>query len=81
MPLPRPRELDPDETPDGDDEPIATYYRERAEELFYQLELNPPTDPDLRRRLAAELDWWKREAAAATLEEHWAAGAGDRTLF
>lgn len=81
MPHTNPRDWDPDETPDEDDEPLETYFRDRAEETHYQLELNPPTDPALRERLERELDAWKRAYRREVLPGHWMSGEGDRTLF
>jgi hypothetical protein len=81
MPLPRPADLDPDETPDGEEEPPATYFREQAAMIRHQLDFAPPTDPTLLERLRRDLAYWERRVTAEDLGGHWEAGEGDRTLF
>lgn len=81
MPHTNPRDWDPDVTPDGEEEPAATYFREQVAMIRHQLDFAPPTDPALLERLQHDLDYWERRVAAEDLGDHWEAGEGDRTLF
>lgn len=81
MPLPRPAELDPDDAPDAELEPPATYFREQAAMIRHQLDFSPPTDPDHVERLQRDLAYWEKRVAAEEIGGHWEGGDGDRTLF
>lgn len=62
-------------------EPYAVYCDRQATALARRLQADPPTDPALRARLERDVEEWRRQAAAATIDEHWRAGEGDRRLF
>jgi hypothetical protein len=46
-----------------------------------QLRTAPPADRAVLERLQRDLTHWRRVVEAATLDEHWGTGAGDRALF
>lgn len=49
--------------------------------LGAQLQHHAPSDPVVLERLQRERAYWQRIIDTITLEDHWAGGAGDRTLF
>lgn len=74
------RQLEDIDDVDDQAETLA-HARQQAARLDAQLSTQPPTDPVLLERMQRELAHWHRVAAAATLDEHWGSGDGDRTLF
>lgn len=70
-----------DDDPEGQDY-LAVYVRQRIQVLEAQLDgPTPPSDPDLRNRLERQLAWWRNQLEAATIDDHWTSGDGDRRLF
>lgn len=73
---------DPEQAPDPDDDPPAVHYREQLDIAERQLAgTDPETEPDRHARLIRESDGWRRLLEGEQRDEHWQAGAGDRTLF
>lgn len=64
---------------DLDEEPLDEYYQRQASAAVAQLE--HVTDPTIRDRLESDLAHWLRLLAAASIDQHWDAGEGDRPLF
>lgn len=69
------------EDDDLEEEPADVFFRRQVGQLQLLLEHEPPTDPGLRSRLERDLAAAERALAVSTIDQHWASGAGDRTLF
>jgi hypothetical protein len=65
---------------DEDDEPAIEHYRRQVERIERELALGTAT-PEYRAELERQRAAWQCEIDRAELDEHWSAGAGDRTLF
>lgn len=64
-----------------EEEPPAEYFQRQAAAAERQLRQDNVTDPGIRARLERDLARWRSLLAAASIEEHWDAGEGDRPLF
>ncbi|MCB9377123.1 MAG: hypothetical protein H6515_14810 [Microthrixaceae bacterium] len=60
---------------------LAQHYTRMAQQLRDRLERDPPSDPTLRDRMAADVRRWQAWADHETAADHFAAGDGDRKLF
>jgi hypothetical protein len=65
------------EDDDFEEEPVDVFYRRQVGQLRVLLEQQPSGQAKLERDLA----FAEHRLAAATIDQHWASGAGDRRLF
>jgi hypothetical protein len=68
---------------DDVDDQVETLAIARAHvaRLDAQLRTAIPAAPEMLERLQCDLTHWRRVIDAATLDDHWGSGDGDRTLF